>query len=592
MIGELTNHLWQSTVFAFAVAFLALAFRKNRAEVRYWLWLSASLKFLVPFSLLIAVGIRLWDALPAGKIATAIAVPSSSQAAVEIIQPFPDTFGYVSAAHHTASWIPIAILSSWAFGFFCVALMRCRSWFRIRAAIRASSPIEIAATISVRSSTTLLEPGVVGFLRPVLLLPEGILNKLTPPQLDAVLAHEQCHVRRRDNLTSAFHMIVEAVFWFHPIVWWISAKLVEERERACDEMVLKLGNEREVYAEGILNVCKSYIESPLRCVSGVTGSDLKKRIRAILTERVASDLNFARKFALAIAAVAALAAPIFAGLIGAPSIRGQSAARPEFEVISIKPDRSESSNVSMGYDAGRFTVRNSTLKRLINNAYNPRKIAGDPNWISSEKYDIDAKVEDSLAEKLRKLPGEQQLAQIMLMLQSALEERFQLKLSHESQELPVYALVVAKGGPKLTPTTPPLDDPEQQGATSDHTRVNGQTAPGTRGSRMPEYGNFIVTGQPVAVMLGTLSRELGGQIVLDQTGLKGEYDFTLKWTPDSAFSASAAGSGQDSEAAPLPDPSGTSIFTALKEQLGLKLETKKAPVDVLVITHVERPSGN
>jgi uncharacterized protein (TIGR03435 family) len=596
MIGEITNHVWQSTVFAAAVALLVSTFRKNRAEVRYWLWLSASLKFLVPFSLLVDVGIRLWDALPAGKTAAHAAAPAVSAAVAQIAQPFPETLAYAPAVSHAANWIPIAVFTVWACGLFAIAVMRFRGWLRIRAAVRSSTPANIQSAIPVsfpvRSSATLLEPGVVGFLRPVLLLPEGILRTLTPPQLEAVLAHERCHILRRDNLTSAFHMIVEALFWFHPMVWWIGAKLVEERERACDESVLAHGSEPRVYAEGILSVCKSYLESPLRCVSGVTGSDLKKRIRAILTGRVAGDLNFARKCALAIAALIAFASPIFVGLIGAPSIRAQSAARPEFEVISIKPDRSETGNISMNYEAGRFTVRNLTLGRLISNAYSPRKIVGAPDWLSSEKYDIDAKVEDSVAEKSRKLPLEQQWAQIMPMLQSALEERFQLKMSHESQELPVYALVVAKGGPKLTPTTLPPFDPEQQGAANDQTRVNGNAAAGTRGSRMPEYGQFIATGQPIAVILGTLSRELGGQIVLDQTGLKGEYDFTLKWTPDSGFAASTAASGQDSGTAPLPDPSGTSVFTALREQLGLKLEAKKAPVDVLVIDHVERPSGN
>jgi bla regulator protein BlaR1 len=339
MIGEITNHLWQSTVFAAAVALVALAFRKNRAEVRYWLWLSASLKFLVPFSLLISLGTRLWDALPAGRTPTPATNPFAAQTMVQVTQPFPETFGYVSSAHHTTSWIPIAILSLWAFGFFCVVLMRSRSWFRVRAAVRASMPINIKASIPIRSSATLLEPGVVGFLHPVLLLPESILKQLTPPQLEAVLAHEQCHIRRHDNLTSAFHMLVEAIFWFHPVVWWIGAKLVEERERACDEAVLKLGNEPRIYAEGILNVCKSYLESPLRCVSGVTGSDLKNRIRAILTERVAGDLNFTKKLALIAVGVTALAVPICVGIFGAPVIRAQSSAvaAPKFDVASVKP---------------------------------------------------------------------------------------------------------------------------------------------------------------------------------------------------------------------------------------------------------------
>jgi len=268
------------------------------------------------------------------------------------------------------------------------------------------------------------------------------------------------------------------------------------------------------------------------------------------------------------------------GLVGAPSTRPQSAARPKFEVISVKQDLSDTVPASMSYQAGRFTARNFSLGRLINNAYGPQKIVGAPNWYSSERFDIDAKVEESLAEKLRKRPFGEQLAEVMLMLQSALEDRFQLKLRHESRELPVYALVVAKGGPKLTPTTLPPNDPDHP------------ADPEIRRPRIPEPGQFIATGTPVASILGTVSRELGGPIVLDQTGLKGEYDFTLKWTPGAGLPTSAAPSAQDSDIAPLPDPSGTSIFTALQEQLGLKLETKKAPVDVLVITHVERPSGN
>jgi beta-lactamase regulating signal transducer with metallopeptidase domain len=94
---------------------------------------------------------------------------------------------------------------------------------------------------------------------------------------------EMCHVRRRDNLTAANHMVVEAAFWFYPLVWWIRARLVEEREQACDEAVLQSGSDAEVYAEGILNVCKFYVESPLACVSGISGADLRKRVVRIMT---------------------------------------------------------------------------------------------------------------------------------------------------------------------------------------------------------------------------------------------------------------------------------------------------------------------
>ncbi len=136
---------------------------------------------------------------------------------------------------------------------------------------------------------------MVGFFRPVLLLPVGIVERLAPGQLQAVLAHELCHIARRDNLTAAIHMIVEAVFWFHPLVWWISARLMEERERACDEAVLELGSEPQVYAESILKTCEFCVESPLTCVSGVTGADLKKRIVRIMTGHMPNKLSFVRK---------------------------------------------------------------------------------------------------------------------------------------------------------------------------------------------------------------------------------------------------------------------------------------------------------
>jgi bla regulator protein BlaR1 len=122
-----------------------------------------------------------------------------------------------------------------------------------------------------------------------------------------VLAHEICHVNRRDNLFAAIHMIVEAVFWFHPLVWWIGAKLVEERERACDEEVVRLGSEPLAYAEAIVNICKLYVESPLKCVAGVTGSDLKKRIESIMNGMPGRRLTPARKLMLIAASMGAIA---------------------------------------------------------------------------------------------------------------------------------------------------------------------------------------------------------------------------------------------------------------------------------------------
>src|SRR5262249_3347860 len=157
-----------------------------------------------------------------------------------------------------------------------------------------------------------------------LLWPAGISDRLADAQLEAIVAHEVCHVRRRDNLAAAIHMAVEALFWFHPLVWWLGARLVDERENACDEPVLLIGGEPPAYAESILKTCQFYLESPLVCMSGVTGSDLKRRIERIMTQRLGRRLDWRRKALLASAGIAAVAGPIGFGVFTAPAIRAQS----------------------------------------------------------------------------------------------------------------------------------------------------------------------------------------------------------------------------------------------------------------------------
>ncbi len=346
MIAELTNHIWQSTLFALAAGLLTVAFRKNRAQVRYWLWFGASVKFFVPFVLLARLGSLLeWPAA-----APVIVRPDIPVTMLRISEPFTGAAPFVASAPQTTDWGLIAILGAWACGFAFLMWTRLRGWLQVRAAVKSSVAVELAWAVPVRVSPGLVEPGIVGLFRPILLLPAGIMERLTTRQLEAVLAHELCHVRRRDNLTSAVHMVVEAVFWFHPLVWWIGGRLLEERERACDEGVLTVGSAPGDYAEGLLAVCKSYVESPLRCVSGVTGADLKKRIQAILAGRIPEGLSVARKAALIAAGLAALVSPLIIGAMNAPALRAQwgPVARPRFEVASIRPVRRVAGNAPGG----------------------------------------------------------------------------------------------------------------------------------------------------------------------------------------------------------------------------------------------------
>ena len=149
-------------------------------------------------------------------------------------------------------------------------------------------------------------------------------------------------------------MLVEAVFWFHPLVWWMGTRLVDERERACDEAVLESGSDRQIYAESILKICEFCVGSPLTCVSGVTGAELKTRITRIMSDQVARKLDFSRKLLLATAFVLAVTAPIAAGILHANPRRTESQtqnttpALPDHTTVSIAPSSSNGGNVTDG----------------------------------------------------------------------------------------------------------------------------------------------------------------------------------------------------------------------------------------------------
>ncbi len=325
MIQALLNHLWQSTLVAALAGLLALALRKNGAHVRYALWYAASLKFLIPFSLLVALGGHIvWRAAPpapAPKVLERIvdlfpSVPAAAPLPLAIAAPAPAPN---AGTHLSSLWIGL-----WVCGLIGVLGWWAVRWLRVQAAVHRAEALEIDAPIPVRSLEGRIEPGVVGFFHPVLLLPAGITERLTPAQLRAILAHELCHVRRRDNLAAAIHGLVVAVFWFYPLVWWLGRRLMVERECACDEAVIAAGGDREAYAEGILRVCKHYLGWPSACAAGVAGADLKRRIELIMTPRTIERLRAARKSLLGTVAAAACLVPIACGSAFPPATYADS----------------------------------------------------------------------------------------------------------------------------------------------------------------------------------------------------------------------------------------------------------------------------
>jgi uncharacterized protein (TIGR03435 family) len=248
-------------------------------------------------------------------------------------------------------------------------------------------------------------------------------------------------------------------------------------------------------------------------------------------------------------------------------------APPPFEVATIKATKADAENSMLMFTADGITVTGFQLDKLIREGFNTEDdhLIGEPAWVKSSRFDIEARVAPEDAPKLKgmKFPERKK------MLVQLLVDRFGLKYHRETREVPVYEMVVAKGGVKMQPAK------EQDPANARHMMMFGGA------------GDIESQAMKMDALSHTLSGQLG-RTVVDKTGLTGEYDFTLKWTPDEP-APSMAGQG-DAPSAANPDagnnPTGPSLFTALEEQLGLKLESAKGPEEVIVIDHIEQPSAN
>jgi len=557
------NHLWQSTLFAGVAWLLTLALRNNRARVRHWIWLAASCKFLLPLSALIALGGHIqWRSVPeAAQSNIAIVID-------EVSRPF--TAPVLPSRQDAPSRSPIplsdALCTVWALGFLGISGAWWIRWRRIRDAVHAGLPLPLEIPVPAICSPLLVEPAIFGVVRPVLLLPEGIFDRLTPAQLDSIVAHELCHVRHRDNFIAAVHMFVETVFWFHPLVWWVGKRIVAERERACDEEVLRLGSDPRVYAEGILNICKFYFEAPMACVPGVTGSDLKRRIEAIMANQVTRNLSLGTRMLLVASAIAALCGPVGIGFLSVQPGRGQTqaeAAPLTFEAASVKL---HSGGISRGrrgetVEPNRLSEFNVYLGRLIELAYGVKRYqVSGPDWVvnvaSTDRYDVEATTGKAVSAN-----------EIKRMLGPLLAERFHLTFHRETRELPVFGLVVAAGGPKFQPG---------DGGDSSWTR--------------DADGGWFHKNWSMTMLADWLSGLPSvGRPVIDSTGLQGSYSFH-----ENLLNFPKAG-GEESKgdvAARVASPD-DSFFSTLQSTLGLKVQTQKARIEILVIDHADKvPTEN
>jgi uncharacterized protein (TIGR03435 family) len=604
MMAGLLNHLWQSTLVVGLAWLATLVLRRERAGVRYLVWLAASVKFLIPFSVLTILGSRF------GWHPAVVAVFTPHDLAIEsgggLLSPQAlriavHTSNGVPAVRSLWNAAPDVLLLAWALGAAALLTIWIVRWRRLLRSARWSTPLTsgsvvdalrvierragIARPIVIAASESSLEPGVFGIFTPTLVWPSRLSEHLSREQVEAILAHEVTHVRRRDNLAALMHMFAQAAFWFHPMVWWIGARLVDERERACDEAVIGAGSDRESYAESILTTCRLLTESTLTCVSGVTGADLRHRIERIMLNETRSGLAAWKKALLVLAGCAAVAVPFLVGVMTVkPLLAQQPSTNAAFDVTSVKPNSSGSGRVLMLPAAnGGWQAENMSLGMLVRLAFQlqDNQLVGGPKWLFEDRFDVIGTGTS---------PGRE--GPLFDKLKAMLADRFKLVTHAETREQSIYQLVLAhrdgKLGDKLTPSNTDCTP------TSPNGRGRGQVALPAPGERpkcgfMVGPGRILIGGQTMTAFAGNLSRFAGG-IVVDKTNLSGTYDIELTYAADSASNPTGR------EVLPLTAPASSitsdapSLFAALQEQLGLKLEPARGNVDVLVIDNAQKPA--
>ncbi len=579
----LLRFVWQAAIVAALYATArAYGTRKLRPEGRYLL-ACAALAAIASFPLIT------WYLLRA---------PERQAAAVTFAAPLPaPRTGFVSPAwllplNDAGRSVPAPFLSwvvaLWAAGAAAFSLRLFAAWTlarRLRTKLVNPAPAEwqarmerLAARVAVSRPVRLLAsgaveaPAVIGWLRPVVLAPASALCGMAPAQMEALLLHELAHIRRHDYLVNVLQSVVEALFFYHPAVWWISGQMRVERELCCDDVAVLLTGDATGYARALAELATGRFLQP--AAVGADGGSMAERIARLLGRAPITRRNGCGPGVAAVPML--LAAVVLAAF-------AQAADRPEFEVASIKPSASRVIQ-NVRPLPGRLTA-DASLQVLIQYAYGvqPYQVAGGPDWTMSQRYYIEAKAGENATRNRQ-----------FQMLQSLLEARFQLKTHRETREMPVYALVAAKNGPRLRPVK---DDSCTESAVDAANEWAGgrMGVPGEAGPAKPRCGSagivLITTGARMVggrVGMPELARELSllmGRSVIDRTGVSGLFDLQLDFLADEA-----------TPAMPPPPPgsglSGPSLPQALQEQMGLRLESAKGAVDVIVVDHAEGPAGN
>lgn len=328
MTGLLFRHLLESTLFCFLFGSLAFLLRRQSAAVRHSVWLISILKFSIPTVLFTATGAWMALVLPATAWASLWAAKFSA-ILTGLFGIWPSHIVVGAGTITSRAFMIVWLLgSACVFGAWLNRLRNSHSGLSLaanderEALDRAKWNLGSQAAIELRCSER-SEPALIGVFRPRISIPSGLAKELTTAEFEAVLMHELAHARRRDNLASAMVHCLVCLFWFHPLLWFVEKRLIAERERACDEMVIASGVAPKTYLAGILKVCRFHVFGDLAGVSAMNGSALGRRSNQILAYRAAQPVPYAVRLAMAGFAMLVTLLPIAGGYCQQCSSNGQ-----------------------------------------------------------------------------------------------------------------------------------------------------------------------------------------------------------------------------------------------------------------------------
>ena len=473
-------------------------------------------------------------------------------------------------------------------------------------------------TPGVWESARVSVPVTVGWLHPRVLLPAE-WHQWNNEKLNAVLAHEGAHVRRRDGLVSALSGINRSIFWFHPLAWILDRQLALLADQACDEACVAILGDRTSYARLLLEMAQIVDRSQGRlhrhALTMAAGSHIGKRIEAILdkSRTFTQGLTRTARTSLVLSGVALV---LLAGAVKpvqvAQAQTGPTPPVPKFDTVSVKPCAQGDGigHAGRGGGAGgrgipvsppgEILVNCMTVWEMVGHSatesapllndfggpFEPKRVTGGPPWIYSEYYTINAKSSDPAAN----VPGPRGDANMKLlsgpMLLNVLEDSFHLKYRRVTQDVPVYSLEVAPGGFKLQQAQPGDCVPYQPGT---------PFSPGPKPYCINHGGwngpNWIVDAgaQTIASLANMLAGMASDRPVLDKTGITGLYTYHLEFAHDASTPGDFPAGMNPFANAPANIPQAPTLAAALEQQLGLTILPDKGPRETIVIDAVTRP---